>query len=88
MTAIDALLARWEADAATLRQHGAPAQADALEGHARQVREALLQYKLETLTVHQAAEESGYSAAHVRRLFQGREIKRGDLPRRPTLRAG
>lgn len=78
------LLRRWGADEATAAEHAA-----------ERVEKALRTWQNEELTVVEAAAESGYSAAHIRRLLaecrlenagsQGRpRIRRGDLPRKPS----
>lgn len=77
-----ALVDRWQAEAELLRRRGAPAQAEALESVARELAEALEANDLEELTVAQAAAESGYSESQIRRLFGGRSITRGALPRK------
>ena len=83
--ALAALLVRWRQDATTLRARGAPAQAAALEGCAAEVEAAATEAALELLDVAQAARESGYSRAQLRRLFPGqRHIPRAALPRKPS----
>ena len=82
--ALRTLLDRWQREAETLRRHGAPAQADALDNHCRELGEALIQHDLESLTLHEAAQESGYSESQLRRTFPGKQrIPRGALPRKP-----
>ena len=82
--AIATLLARWLAEAETLRRRGAPAQADALDACSRELEAALHQHELEILSVADAALESGYSPSQLRRQFRGRAITRGALPRKPA----
>lgn len=78
------LLDRWQGEAETLRQRGAPAQADALLACCRELEEALTQHDLETLTIRDAAAESGYSESQLRRMFKGQPtVSRGALPRKP-----
>jgi AraC-like DNA-binding protein len=79
-----ALVDRWRTDAETLRRRGAVAQADAAETFARDLEEALEAHRLETLDVHEAARESGYSESQLRRIFKGRPITRAALPRKPA----
>lgn len=89
-----ALASEWRDDAATLRCRGAPRQADALESAADELDDRLRAWRLEALTPAQAAEESGYTADHIRRLIRGErvpnagddtapKIRRRDLPRKP-----
>ena len=86
--ALRALLDRWQAEAETLRQRGAPAQADALAACCRELEEALVAHDLERLTISEAAAESGYSASRLRRMFKGQQrVPRGALPRKPHLKA-
>ncbi len=79
--ALAALVARWHQDAVTLRDRGAPAQAEALDRCALEVEAAATEAALELLDLERAASESGYSKAHLRRLFPGqRRIPRAALP--------
>ena len=87
--AIRALLDRWTREAETLRRRGGPAQADALEACCRELGEALTAHDLESLTIVEAAAESGYSASQLRRMFKGQHtVSRGALPRKPHLKVG
>lgn len=82
--AVRSLLDRWQTEAETLRRRGAPAQADALEACCRELEAALHEHELESLTITQAAAESGYSESQLRRIFKGRStVSRGALPRKP-----
>ncbi len=83
---IRALLDRWKGEAETLRLRGAPAAADALQACARELEEALRQHELESLTVKEAAGETGYSESQLRRgWYKGRDrMPRGALPRKPA----
>lgn len=85
---------RWREEARTLRLYGHEPTAKACERHAEEMEEAVRAYQEETLTVAEAAEESGYSESHLRALLAetklanaGREgaprIRRGDLPAKP-----
>ena len=79
--ALAALVGRWRQDAVTLRDRGAPAQAEALERCAVELETAATEAALELLDLERAARESGYSKAHLRRLFPGqRRIPRAALP--------
>lgn len=83
MTQLRDLAARWRADATVLERRGASEQAAALETCAAELEEHLKQWELEALPVAQAAEESGYSEAQLRRVFPGqRAIARRDLPKK------
>jgi len=84
--AVRQLLDRWQQASDTLRQRGAPAQADALDACCRELETALTQHDLESLTIPEAATESGYSESQLRRMFRGqRHVTRGALPRKPHL---
>ena len=76
--------------------------ASALSAIANEIEERATAYAIEALTLEQAADESGYSYAHVQRTVSegaidnvgepgAPRIRRGDLPRKagrgPTLRA-
>ena len=83
--ALAALVARWHQDAVTLRDRGAPAQAEALDRCALEVEAAATEAALELLDLERAARESGYSKGQLRRLFPGqRRIPRAALPRKPS----
>ena len=88
------LVSRWRAEVDVLRKRGADGQAAAVESCADELEQAVVEANLESLTLDQAAEESGYSKSHLSRLMAadrlpnaGRRnaprIKRGDLPRKP-----
>ena len=85
----------WRQRAADLRQYGAEGQAKTLERAADELDAALRREADDVLTPQQAAEASGYSAEHIRRIIRqqphlncGRSgkpaIRRRDLP----VRAG
>lgn len=87
----------WRALATQLRSLGGDAQAQTLEWCADQLTSAILQKADELLSLHRAAEESGYSVDHLGRLLRegkipnsGRRakplIRRGDLPLKATRR--
>ena len=84
---------QWEADARLLREYGQESAAKVAELHACQLREALQAAGNESLTLAEAAAESGYSTRRLRELVSegslpnaGRKgaprIRRGDLPRK------
>ena len=83
----------WRSEAAVLRARGADLQARVLEGCVAELVEYAERRQLEELTVSQAASESGFSEAHLRRLVsEGRlsncgrkgipRLRRGELPRK------
>lgn len=82
------------ADAEVLRRRGCEEAAALLESCAGELDACLVGEQVETLSLAEAARESGYSAGHLRYLIaQGRlrdvaqtgrpRIRRGDLPRKP-----
>ena len=80
----------WRADAAVLRKRGAPVQAEALESCVADHEQAVQQWQNEELTLHQAAEESGYSYSALQQMKDlhvgtsgSPRLRRCDLPRRP-----
>ena len=88
------LAARWRAEVDVLRKRGAEVVAAAVESCADELEQSLREAALEALTLNEAAEESGYSKAHLSRLIAtdrlpnvGKKgsprIRRGDLPRKP-----
>lgn len=83
----------WRSHAAELREWGSDASARAIEHCADDLENALRAESTETLTLQQAASESGYSVDHLSRLVRrggipnaGRKhapaIRRADLPRK------
>jgi len=85
---------RWRQEAALLRRHGAIEAATTKETCADELDRIETEHGLEALTLTQAADESGYSAAHIARLLEsGRlpnagekyapRICRKDLPKKP-----
>lgn len=85
----------WRARAAELRHFAAEGAARAFEHCAEQLAAALRRHDDETLTLAEAARESGYSAESLGRLVRrgaipnaGREhaprIRRSDLPHKPA----
>lgn len=78
-----------------LQRFGASGEARAVEACIAHVEEEWIAWSAENLTVAEAAAESGYSEAHLRRLLaecriensgaEGRpRIRRADLPRKPN----
>lgn len=94
---LDALADEWREEAERLRQYGAEPQAQTLEAAADDLEERVAAIETETLTPGEAAEESGYSADHIRRLVRGGTIpdagddegvrvRRRDVPLKPGHR--
>jgi len=92
--ALEQLAGQWRAHAQELRSWGGDASATALERAAADLEAALAREQDALLTLEQAAQESGYSADHLRHLVAegtvpnaGRRgaprVRRGDLPTRP-----
>lgn len=96
---LDSLVKRWREDAKRLREYGAEGPAQACEKHAQALKDHVRQYQEEALPPNQAAEESGYTADHIRRLIrQGTlpnagdasepRVRRRHLPRKPGRHPG
>jgi len=94
LLALESLASHWRARAEELRSLAAEGQARAFERAAQDLADALAREREATLTLEQAAQESGYSADHLRHLVAegtvpnaGRRgaprVRRGDLPTRP-----
>ena len=93
MTPFRELVNRWIDAAGQLQTYGAIPQAAVLEQCAEELADVLQTFQDQPLTYVQAASESGYSVAHLRRLVsQGTlrdigqdrpRLRRGDLPRKP-----
>ena len=90
------LVREWRERAQTLRTYGAESSAAALEACVAELETALREVDDGTLTLAEAAEESGYSVDHLSRLLREGKIqnagRRGapriaarDLPRRSGL---
>jgi hypothetical protein len=96
---IEQLAAQWRCAAAELRRYGGEMSARALEQAAADLDAALAEQAIGTLTLQDAARESGYSVDHLARLIRegklpnaGRQhaprIRRADLPKKAgALRA-
>jgi hypothetical protein len=90
---VHTLVEAFRADAATLRDWGAIAQADAVERCASRLEAMLAERALEALTLAQAVSESGYSYSSLqKKLLKGELenvgtkgkplVRRADLPRK------
>lgn len=69
------LAARWQEEAETLRHRGAPRQAEAVESCAEELEDRLREWRLERLTLSEAASEAGLSYSALQK-----KVSRGDLP--------
>lgn len=89
----------WRDDADLLRRRGARGEADALESAACELEDALREWVTHPLTPAEAAEETGYTADHIRRLIRNEKvpnsgddsrpkIERRHLPRKPGFGLG
>jgi len=94
VAAVSSLVGRWRADAEVLRARGCDDVATLLESCAADLEGAGAAVQEEALALPQAARESGYSVAHLRRLIaEGRlaavsgqkrvRVRRCSLPRKP-----
>lgn len=95
---VDELIASWRTDAEVLDRHGHDREAERLRQQAEEVEHALRRRRSEMLTVAEAAEESGYSEKHLRRLVREGKLEaerpggdggrillpRGALPRKAS----
>src|SRR5712691_9072169 len=85
VSSVDALAGQWRREANQYERDGVPGHAVLLRRVATELERARRTHELEELTFVHAAAESGYSAAHLRRLFPARQtVPRGSLPRKPT----
>jgi hypothetical protein len=93
MTPVD-LPSRWRSEAIVLRRRGAALQADVLEGCAAELEAYEHERELQTLTLHKAAQATGFSYSALQSMVAngtipngGRKgaprVRRGDLPRKP-----
>lgn len=92
MTIAD-LAATWRRDAAILRANGATPQAELVERHAAELEAALREHELESLTLNEAATDSGLSYSAIQKMVArgwlenvGKKgsprVRRRDLPRK------
>jgi hypothetical protein len=93
------LAARWRAEAELLRAHGAVEAAETKSHDADELERWLTARNDAPLTLQQAATESGFSVAHLRRLVALHvianvgdngdvRVTRGSLPRKPGRARG
>lgn len=75
MNPLEGLVARWREDADVLERHGRADQAERLRRQAEQVEDALRRRRTELLTVAEAADFSGYSEKHLRRLVRDGKLE-------------
>jgi hypothetical protein len=96
MSPLEQLLSAWRTQAESLRNFGAPGQAEAVTRCADELAAAITGTADELLTLTRAARECGYSPDHLGRLIRrgrlrnyGREhaprVRRDDLPRKPEV---
>lgn len=76
---------RWREEADLLRRRGAPRQADVLESVADDLEERLEEWRLETLSLEDAARESGLAYDTVQRKV-GSELPNAGEKGRPRVR--
>jgi len=77
------LVARWQGEAALFERRGQADAARLMTSVASELERHLTEFELEQLSPTQAATETGYSAAQLRRLFPGmKRIPRKDLPKK------
>ena len=90
------LARRWREEAVVLRRRAASAQADLLESCAAELEIWARERDLESITLHQAAQESGFSYSALEKKVRhgsltnvGKKgaprIRRGDVPRKATI---
>jgi hypothetical protein len=85
---ISRLAARWREEAEMLHRRGADEQAVVLKSCANELEEEARFYSLETLTLGQAAEESGYSYSALEKMVRSGRIPNAHLPGQPRIRRG
>jgi hypothetical protein len=91
------LVAEWRREAELFERRGLTSHAAMARSFADQLEAHEREHALESLTVPRAAEESGYTVAHIRRLVEedripnageryAPRIRRCDLPKKPSRR--
>ena len=84
-TSVEILSAAWRRHARTLRGYGDETPAVALESCAEQLEAALRERDEATLSLTEAARESGYSADHLGRLVRDGKIPNAGRPGAPRI---
>ena len=84
-TPVDGLPTTWRKQARTLREYGGETPAVAIESCAAQLEEALRENDEATLTLTDAARESGYSTDHLGRLVREGKIPNAGRPGAPRI---
>lgn len=90
VSALEARLTAWRADADVLRRRGCDREASLLEACATELATDLAVRSVEDalLTIEQAATESGYSTAGVRKLLTRGDVPNRGQPFKPRIRRG
>lgn len=83
---VEALAREWREEATVLRRRGAPRQAEALESAAEDLERRLPEWRLEPLTVEEAAAESGYSRSQLYALLSEDRLPNAGEPGAPRIR--
>jgi hypothetical protein len=100
MNTLNKLIDDWRAEAAVCRRRGSPIAADALESCAADLVARLREMELESITLEEAAAESGYSYSALQKKVASGDltnvgkrgaprVRRGELPKKanPTRRS-
>ncbi len=82
---VETLPGAWRKQAKTLRQYGGETPAVALEACAAQLEATLMERGETTLSLTDAARESGYSADHLGRLVRDGKIPNAGRPGAPRI---
>ena len=88
MSAMQDLLARWRGEAEAVERCGHEPTAKLIRRLAVEVEEALRDDQEDTLTLAEAALESGYSVDHLRKMLAAETIPNAGERGRPRIRRG
>ncbi len=77
---------KWLDEVAVLRRRGAEAQAVAIESCISDLEQFAEEWRLQSLTVKEAAAESGYTSDHLSRLLTEELIENAGVKGRPRIR--
>lgn len=83
---LERLVDAWREEADLFRKRGMERLAEMIESYADELERRLREWEMEALTVPEAAEESGHTADHIRRLIRQGKIQNAGTESSPQVR--